>query len=397
MNASHIRPLREADLEALYKIRKIAFLDDKSGSDPDVHQRHLDALPYRFGRFADGELVASATWYPFSMNLAGEPTVVGGLASVASAAATRRRGHVRALLADGLRRLRREGIGWCLEYPFDTRYYRRFGWETIANGSFVEIPIERLSTFERRPSATRVEFDDGLIDRMQDIHATWARGYNFTMLRTEDVRPDWQRLLEGPVWTDAPFRFAFVLDRSYVVLELESNETGQRVTVLDYAFEDASGRHDLLGFLNNFAGQAQTVRLQLATDDPLRLEWSNFSVPHPHPLQARIVDVTKALTGWSTEEKWGHVIHVHDDFCDWNDGTYRVDVEGGRTRAQPTEADMTTADLSLDIRTLARILSGSVSPRAAGRTITEPGDVVVFQALARLPQRACYTSLADYF
>jgi predicted acetyltransferase len=389
-----IRPLHEGDLDALYRIRQIAFLDNLSLTNPAVQATHLATLDYKYGRFVDGRLASSASWYPFEMYLGGKRTVVAGLASVVSAAETRRQGHVRALLSHGLEMLRDQDIAWCLEYPFDTRYYRRFGWETVANGSFVEVPIERFRRFDSPGTIQRVEPDDTSLGAIQRIHSAWASAYNFTMARTDSIRPHWERILDGDPWHDDDARFVFLSEHAYCVLKISSKAGAETLLLLDYAFETPAGRETIFAFMNHFAGQVDTVRLQLATDDPLALEWSNFTVAHPHPLHARIVDAAQALTGWQTAEDFAFAIEVRDDFCEWNNATFAVAVEDGLTVARRVDAE---ADLSADIRGLAQVLSGSVSASAARQTGVVTGDAESIAKLSSLATRPCFMALSDYF
>ncbi|QDG49409.1 GNAT family N-acetyltransferase [Persicimonas caeni] len=389
-----IRRLTEDDLDALYRIRQIAFQDNVSWRNTEVQKVHEASLPYKWGRFDDGELVSSASWYPFEMYLHGEATTVGGLASVVSAAASRRRGHVRALLAHGLETLRDDGVAWCLEYPFDTRYYRRFGWETVSNGFFFELPVERFARFDSPPAIERVELEGESLEQIGDIYAKWAANYNFTMARDEGVRDDWTRILEGPPWLENSPRFVFAMKRAYVVIKLERDGDSEHLTVLDYAFSTPAGRLDIFGFMNHFAGQVDTVRLQLPADDPLVMEWTNFIVAHPHPLHARVVDVASALSGLKADEGLAFNVAVRDDFCAWNAGVFRVSVDGGVTHAEAVDAP---AELSVDVRALAQMLSGSVTASAAMRTGLAHGGAHVAQALCRLAGRGCYMPLSDYF
>ena len=388
-----IRQLTEDDLDALLRIRQVAFLDDLSATDPKIRRTHVDLLDYKYGRFVEGDLVSSASWYPFSMHLGGEAAQVGGLASVVSAAETRRRGHVSALLMHGLQELRDAGIGWCLEHPFDTRYYRRFGWETIANGLTYEVPVERFGRFSAPSEARRVDANDAqALSRIRDIYGRWASDYNFTMTRDGRIWDDWKRVLTGAPWDDET-RFIYLLDDAYCVVKLRETSDEQTLYLLDYAFGRPAGRRDVLGLIANFTGQVDTVGLQLASGDPLALEWSNFAVSHPHPLQARIVDVERALSGWPTSGI-DCVIEVRDDFCAWNDGRFRLRSTNGSTHVTPTDESV---DIGVDIRSLARILSGSVRPLAAQKAGLIDGDPQDISQVCSLAKRPSYLPLSDYF
>jgi predicted acetyltransferase len=392
-----IRPLRKDDLDALYRIRQIAFLDNMSLCNPEIQATHVASLPYKYGRFVDDRLVSSASWYPFEMHLRGKQIRVGGLASVVSAADSRRQGHVRTLLGHGLEMLRDEHIAWCLEYPFDTRYYRRFGWEAVANGFHMEVPIARFARFDPPSPIRRVEPDDEeALASIRRIYETWASDYNFTMVRDELVRDDWKRILSGTPWheSDDHARFIFLAKHAYCVVKLSSTRDAQTLHLLDYAFETPIGRQSVFAFVNSFAGQVDTVHLQLAPDDPLALEWPNFMVANPHPLHARIVDAAAAMSGLAVDQHVDLTVEVRDDFCDWNNGTYRLGVNDGSTVATKTEKP---ANICVDIRELAQILSGSLHAVTALKFGLADGDAESISQLCSLVSHPCHMPLADYF
>lgn len=122
-----VRRLQEGDLEQLFALRQVSFLDRSNFADETVRARHRARLPYTFGHFLEGRLTSAAVCYPFEMFLAGQRVQVGGLAGVLSAPQTRRRGFVREVLKNILERLSQDGVGWALEYPFDPRFYARYG------------------------------------------------------------------------------------------------------------------------------------------------------------------------------------------------------------------------------------------------------------------------------
>lgn len=391
-----IRKLRKDDLDALYRIREIAFLDPISRVNPAAQAQHQAMLPYRYGRFRGDALLSSASWYPFSAYIGGQAQVVGALASVVSAAATRGQGHVRALLAHGLKMLQADGVGWSLEHPFDTRYYRKFGWETVSNGLFVQVPIARFARFKRPEDVQRFDApDEAAMAHLKRVYRRWASAYNFTLTRDQRVRDDWQLMLHGAPWETVKHpKFIFAFPHAYAIVIIDDSKESTRLVLTDYAYETPQGREDIFGFVNHFAGQADCVRIQLPQDDPLCAEWASFSVAHPHPLQARIVDVAQALSGWQSRADVAFRVAVRDDFCPWNDATFQVDTHAGITRAARVDAP---EDIAVDVRALAQILSGSVSASAARRTGLLRGDLAAMDKLCGLNSNPCFMALADYF
>ncbi len=234
-----IRVLQEADLEQLFALRQVSFLDHSDFSDETVRARHRARLPYTFGHFLDDKsgdkLTSAAVCYSFEMFLAGQRVRVGGLAGVLSAPETRRRGFVRELLKYILEQLHQDGVGWALEYPFDPRFYARYGFATVPTGYEVTVPAEKL--FQgAAPDATRLT---GNVEAaLAPIYRTWAAGYSLTLTRDTPARPSWSRILNEDY-------FCYLLDDAYVIMELGASGSAQTLIVHDYAFTCPAGRERL--------------------------------------------------------------------------------------------------------------------------------------------------------
>jgi predicted acetyltransferase len=384
-----IRTLQEDDLEALFAIREVSFPgEDASGA----RERQLARLPWTRGYFIDGKLASAAGMYPFQMHFAGKLLEMGGLAGVQTPPEFRRRGLVRELLHDGLERLRDQGVGWCLEHPFDPRFYARYGWQSVLGGLQVSFPSELLQR-KQRTEAQRLDPVAADITPLREIHRNWAARHNFPPSRSDASRRGWERIVKPP-WKKKS-ALAYLLEGAYCLLRLERSPAGQlELTVSDYAFDSATGRGNLLAFLGNFAGQVRRVHMFLPTGEPLLSSLQAYIQPNTHSLQARVVDVKAALEPLSTEQELTFNLRVRDDFCDWNKQTLKVTFDNG-IHVAPTRAE---ADLSLDVRTLALLLCGALEPEAAQSNGGLEGNLRYAEALTSLAGgRRPFLALADYF
>ena len=326
------------------------------------------------------------------MYLAGRRVKMGGLAGVASKPEYRRRGHIATLLGDALEQLRAAGVGWCLEYPFDPRFYVRYGWQSVTSGALVEVPSEKFLV-GRAPDAVRLRREDA--QQLKPIHKRWAQGYNFTLSRDDGARPDWTRHIRRP-W-EARDRFIYKLGDAYCLLDFREDEKAERsvLNVHDYAFLSPEGRHNLFAFLGSFHGQVDRVSLHLPNGEPHLLDWQAYVLKNDHVLQARVVDVKIALESLSSTRETSFTLRVADDFCEWNNQTFAVTLG---EKNEVVLAQTSSPDLSLDVRTLALLLSGSLNATEARRAGLLEGDVEVARALASLVgERTSFMPLSDYF
>ena len=381
----NVRGLTEGDLDALFALRQVSFLDRSDFSDPAVRARHVARLPYTHGHFLAGQLTSAAVCYPFEMFLAGQRVRVGGLASVLSAPETRRRGFVRALLRDILEKLHENRVGWCLEYPFDPRFYARYGFASVPTGSEVTFPTEKLFS---GPAPDAERFYGDAKKTLEPIYDAWAESYSFTLSRDSTARPTWSRIL-------AADRFCYVLPDAYAVMELEQTGKTQTLIVHDYAFASPAGREQLFRFFGAFYGQAELVSLHLPGDEPLAFDLQNYHTNELPGLQARIVDLPAALEPLTYASEKTFVLRVTDPFCPWNDGVWEVMLSPTGSALMPSRKLPT---LSLDVGALTQLLCGALSGVAALRSGRAEGDPGVAAALASLAGgRTPFIPGSDYF
>ena len=380
-----VRTLSKNDLDALFALRQISFLDRSDFSNPAVRARHAARLAYTSGHFLDGKLTSAAVCFPFEMFLAGKRVRVGGLASVLSAPETRRRGFVRELLEDVLEKLHIDGVGWCLEYPFDPRFYARYGFASVPTGSEVTFPAEKLFSGPA-PDAERFTGDAAQV--LEPVYDTWARGYSLTLARDTPARPSWSRILTGD-------RFCYLLEDAYAIMELEETNAAQTLVVHDYAFATPAGRERLFRFLGAFYGQVDLISLHLPPDEPLAFDLQTRHTNKLPILQARVVSLQAALTPLTSADEKAFALRVSDPFCPWNDGVFTLQLGPSGSSVTPSRE---TPALGLGIAPLAQLLSGALSGAAAQRAGLLEGDVSVAETLALLGGgRAPFMPGSDYF
>jgi predicted acetyltransferase len=384
-----IRALTQDDLEQLFALRQIGFLDRSDFSDETVRARHRARMPYTTGYFLDGKLTSAAVCYPFKMFLAGQRVRSGGVAGVVSAAETRRRGFVRELLRNTLRTLHEDGVGWALEYPFDPRFYARFGFATVPIGCEVTVPAEKLFA-GAAPDAQRFTGDTtcGAEACLGPIYDAWAEHYALTLARDIPARPTWSRILGGN-------RFCYLLDDAYAVMELTATGGVQTLTVHDYAFASPNGRNKLWLFVGSFHGQVDLIRLHLPGDEPLGFDMQRHHTNELPFLQVRIADLPAALGPLVSPTEASFILRVCDSFCSWNDGIFHVAFGPSGSTLTPSRAK---PQLSLDISTLTRLVTGALGAAAALRTGLAEGEEGEAQALAALSHgRTTFMPRSDFF
>ncbi|MEX2542301.1 MAG: GNAT family N-acetyltransferase [Trueperaceae bacterium] len=386
-----IRRLVESDLDALMAVRSISY--PGSGlEEAELRRIIATRLPFTCGLFEAGELACVATMWPLRMYLGGREVAMGGLAGVATAPEFRRGGRVRALLREALERLRDEGTGWCLEYPFDPRFYHRLGWQSVPCGSEVEIPSEYLHRGGPPVSARRLSLSE--FASLAPVFESWAARYTFALTRQNDPRKPWTRMVSKEWLEDDGF--LYTVDGGYVLFTLTQENRRNILTVEDYAYSGGKGRDDIFRFLGAMHGQAALIRMHLPDDDPVSLDHRfRHATPRRWPLQARVADLAAALGPLSAPAREPFRLRVHDELCPWNDGTFELTCAESGTSVARCGGE---PDAELPIQTIPLLVGGAISAETALAQGQASGQIGPLTAIAGLSRgRRSFMPLSDAF
>jgi predicted acetyltransferase len=392
-----VRRLGADDFGAYLRLRDGSF---GYPAGDEVRDELAGRLPSTWGAFRGGELAASLADPRFEVFVAGERVPMAGIAAVQTAPEHRRAGLARRLMRHALEIARDDGIGWSLLYPFDPRFYTRYGWQGLATGVTLELPPERLGG-GGEVAAKRVTSD--LRGALHDVYARCASQWTFANARTIGPWDVWDDLLEAP----GKLGLAYALEDAYVVLRQrhEDDPHGPTLRVTDHGHATAAGRSALVALLASFAGQSSKIVIDVPAVDPLAWDWSGWYPRRGRKtLMARVADVHGAVSrlrarrpaesGDAPVDLPPFTVGVHDPFAPWNEGPWRVTPgpDGcGVERAGRSDA-------TVDVRGLALLLSGAATPLAARMAGLAEGDEAALSTLAALSGgRSPYQAEADGF
>lgn len=369
-----IRPVPEDRVEELLHNGLVAFGPLPTHAEAWLREHLIHGLGFTLGSFQDDRLASAATVYPFEAWIGGSRHRMGGLAAVATAPWARRRGHVAALLARWLERLRDEGVGWCAEHPFDPRFYNRYGFESLPNGQVVEVAPEVFG--EGRPPDA-VALTPGEASRLRPVHAAFAARYGFALTRDDDARDAWENVLEP--W-GASARHAYLMEDAYVVFRV-TDDGAATLYVTDYAYATPDGRERLWSFVAAFRGQSRQVRIHLPPGEALLADHQARQSVRSPLLQVRLVDLARALAPLRAPRASRWHVRLHDPLCPWNDGTFALTLTPEGCHVVRDDAP---ASAELGVGPLVALLGQGAAPElllAAGRA---QGEVEALRALAGL-------------
>jgi predicted acetyltransferase len=363
------RPVPEAHRESFERLVRYAF-DPASGPDFDLEDRRPDPEIFDVrglyhppgdgdvapaddgdGADADGsdptptgeDLAAICGVFRFTLRVRDDWVPAGGLAAVASAPETRRRGYVSDVLDGVHRELRDDGTPFAILWPFAYPFYRRHGYEQVSRYGRLTVPPDELSAVAARPAGevVRLAADDWA--EIDAIHAAWATE-SLAVDRTEG----WWRRHVFEHWATDPYVYGWRdADgdlRGYVVYAFEDGERGRddrTMVVRELAGVDETARRQCLRFVRDHDSQAATVRLsdrldraialRTALDDPRAADLE----VRPGPM-LRAVDLRTAVgaVAFPPDVEARLTLEVRDAACPWNDGVFELTVADGTGRLE---------------------------------------------------------------
>jgi predicted acetyltransferase len=358
--------------------------------------------------FENGRMAAHLVVYGWQMALNGGTVPLGGIGDVAVWPEDRRGGQARALLRVCLASMRDRGLSLSMLHPSFYALYDRFGWAQAAESRTYVFRSVDLRFRTAAPAAGRLErISAADWPVLAEIYGRWLPQANGAIVRTTE---QWTvRVLRAPgptqprqlvVWRDGageaqgylvhryPVRgsdSAALYDQEIAVQELVALTPAAYRALIEYL-----SRHDLAG----------RVRLRLPPDDPflsLLADPSPVTVETRPDIMLRLVDLVPALEGraYLPGAAARLALRVADPVAPWNNGVWRVEVEGGRARVTATTAE---PDLATDAGTLASLYNGFLTPQRAHRAgLLEAHDAEAVGAMERIFAVCAPPFCLDYF
>ncbi len=346
----------------------------------------------RLGAFDGPRLVAVATVHWLPVTWGQSVAVMGGVAGVACAADQRGQGRVARLLAESLRQMRDEGVFLSGLYPFAYAFYRRHGWEWVGERQHFTVPTREIPAY---PDVRQVTMHDGTEARelVRPVYAACARRYQ-GMTTRENAVPDFWKTLD-----DSEGRITYVhvhrdadtgTPDGYLTFRFHAEDAPAEV--FDFFAETPAAYRGLLSVLHYYGTQTEKVLVRGPAGDPLPFHVMHWDLEtKTMPLfMGRVVDVSAAFAHLQSPKAEGRVVlRLSDPQCDWNDGIWAVEADGGHVISRRTEE---MPGVECDIQALSQAFWGQPSLsllRSAGRLAVT--DERQFQTLsALLPPEICY-------
>ncbi len=373
-----IRVASAEELAEAHFLIAYSFTGDRSEEGRE-RMRHVEEMGPVLALFRHGQMAACLRVLPLAMLVNGGSIPLGGVSAVASLPELRRQGLVGQLLRHALATMRDQGQALSSLYTPHPSLYRRYGWmvaSTALRYTFRPKDLAPASPSRPQGRAQRVGEEDW--PALAEVYRRFTAGRNGYLDRSERwwreavfrrLYDEHRRLNDAALWTDGAGQ-----SRGYVTYQPSRERRPvswpiDRLVVGDFVALDGDAHRGLLRFLLSHDLAEEVVwlgpvddPLLLAVDDSQRLERQ-----HHDGFMLRVVDVEKAVGARppaAGAPEGAFTVHIADPSAPWNQGTWRIECEGGRLSARKTEE---TPELSTDASAFAAMYNGFLRPGEAAR------------------------------
>jgi len=382
--ALEIRPFREEERAAFSRVPGIVF-GNYNGRPYDAADDPLPIAPdWSVCAFEDGELATTYAAYPFTMRLNGAPAPAAGVTVVGTLPWFRRRGHLRKIMAyDFKKRYEQREQPLAILLASIAAIYQRFGYAVVSSRQQYTIDPKLIAFAPSVPEAGGTWREVALADErelIKQIYRDFATPRNGYLHRGQvmwdagvfGLRPN---AAGGPdvgpslvsVYEEAGQPQGYVaFGARWFDQHTDGAGGGQRLLVRDYAWLTPAAYRAMWDMLRTFDLVKRVIIGSAPMDDPafdIMLDPRELDATRFDWLLGRIIDLERALP----LRPYGEgriVLDVRDAMCPWNAGRWLLEAGPEGAAVSRTKE---SAELSLDISSLAQLLFGQVPPSLAVR------------------------------
>ena len=269
----------------------------------------------------------------------------------------RRGGSVRAMFEYMHKEGGKEGAAVALLHPFAFSFYRKFGYERVADHVIIGTPLPQIDFVPRR--CNFVPYDEAKLPDMIKIYNAFGRNRNLLLPRYDGSRYTGDGKSAYIYYENGEPAAYVVLSGSKTLYV--NNYINTRLTVNELAYVSPSALCEVFSFLRMFEGEYDRVEFRdgsLCPEvDMMLREYARADYKIIPDLQARVLNTERMLKSASYPEKeGGFIVKVNDGLPTVN-GVFRVEYGGGDCGVTRLDDDA-DFDISLPVGVFTQILYG---------------------------------------
>ncbi len=379
-----IRQAKSTDIDDITNIISTAFLiSDYYG----LRENIIDNPRYSYKDIIvvedSNEIIACVKIIPLKVSFKNKIVDAGGISAVAVLPGYRRRGIADMMLKDAIKRMFNAKYPFSLLYPFQHRFYRKYGWEFIGSAMLYEIEPSNIPMFEERLNIRKMKISDR--EKIKKVYAEKILNVNFAVSRNDAF---WTRV----VFPNFPNPYVYE-DKDilgYVSFEMKKNGRGLvEIEIKELVALTPEAYRGIWGFLASLTEQVVKIKYLAPPDEPLfdvLIEPREREFKRPFfeykslasicsGFMMRIINLEEALKLLKTANApdFETSISIKDDLIPENNFTFKIIVEDRNINIK--KFDTRIPEIETDIATFSQIFSGFVKPTSLYQTGRIRGNI----------------------
>ena len=352
-----IREYREADREQVNMIWADAFRDGELFSppikDPSPADRIFPGDGEAFVAELDGRIGGAFAIRSTSVTCREALLSCGGIAAVAAAAESRKRGVGKAMMVWAVELMHQRGqIVGNLRASHEI-FYRQFGWECAGRELRITCPVALFPALESESMLPvhRLRVEDW--SQLQAAYEKFAYAYSGMAMR-KSLR--WSRLRMA---SGGPPRVLAAGDPVEAYAVLRPAPLWGEQEIVEFVWSTPEGYESLLSALPGVGMNHTSMSWSEPSSSPLLSKWftRGVEVGLRHPSMFRVLDVPGSLAALSAASSGTFTLAIEDGILPANRGPWRVSYAPEGVHVERSDA----GELQMDIRQYAQALMGEPS------------------------------------
>jgi predicted acetyltransferase len=401
----NIRPARRKDIESVSRVIATSFLLDYTAVKKSIERAARASISDFIVAEANRQILGCLKINPFELYMRGTKLKMGGIGGVAVLPEHRRKGIAEELMNSSILRMAEEKYPVSILYPFQHKFYRKFGWEFVGGAYLYDFSTNNLPSFEERQFVRRWTPGDRsailsvYAESIVDGSCALARNAKFWKF---EVFP---KFSECYVYDDGSVR-------GYLVYDYHKGPEAIDIFVRELIILTPQAYRGILGFLSSLGEQVAAIKYLAPVDEPVHdflkeprsteaqrivFEYKKLAT-FCSGFMLRVVDLKAALNAVrNLASVNGEItIHVQDKQNPGNSEPVRLSADGGTVRVYPDTGGK--VDLETDIRTFSQLYAGSLTAEQAFRADRVKGDASAIKFIdSLLRTRPPFIHQFDFF
>ncbi len=361
-----IRLLQKHEIPMAKELWRYAF--DKDEPFYSWYFREVFKPENCMGAFIDGYLASCLQIPPYSLYINGSSYDVPYVVGVVTAPEYRNRGIMKSLIKKTIEEIHSRNQYISILMPFDTFFYRPYGWELCYSQLSYEIPIRILKSYGSREGTFKKSDWEKDISSLDKIYRAYLKNHNGYVLRSEK---NWEILLKD-LYYYGGYTSLLQDDAGEPLGYIQYLLKGEKLIVKEIAYTNQWAKKAIFGFIYSHYSQVTHVQWPAPTNDTAFLFLRDTIKPLPtntvtlRPFMcSRIVDVSKVFeySCYPEAVNVSFSMKIEDTYAPWNNTNFHVVIKDGKATA--IEDTNLAIDLECSINTLTQLFMGALDMNEA--------------------------------